>query len=111
MIFGGEDEDTCGNRDTWGAAIAASAAVIQAVSDEAEAARQGMLVETIGIYEQLRRAELDALEATQRWADAEVLTLPAKEYYQERRLKSLGLDTEWDETEGNQWTGSRGAAW
>ena len=31
MIFGGEDEDTCGNRDTWGAAIAASAAVIQAV--------------------------------------------------------------------------------
>ena len=31
MIFGGEDEDTCGNRDTWGAALAASAAVIQAV--------------------------------------------------------------------------------
>uniref|UniRef100_A0A7S4EDY2 Rubisco LSMT substrate-binding domain-containing protein n=2 Tax=Pelagomonas calceolata TaxID=35677 RepID=A0A7S4EDY2_9STRA len=87
------------------------AAVIKAVADEAEAARQGMLVATIGIYEQLRSAELDALEATQRWADAEVLTLPAKEYYQERRLKSLGLDTEWDEDEGNQWTGSRGAAW
>ena len=59
-----------------------------------------MLVEASGIYERLRSAELDALEATQRWADAEVLTLPAKEYYQERRLKSLGLDTEWDETEG-----------
>ena len=87
------------------------AAVIQAVSDEAAAARDGMLVETIGIYEQLRSAELDALEATQRWADAEVLALPAKEYYQERRLKSLGLDTEWDEDEGNQWSGSRGAAW
>ena len=29
MIFGGEDEDTCGNRDTWGAAIAASAAIIK----------------------------------------------------------------------------------
>jgi hypothetical protein len=87
------------------------AAVIKAVADEAEAAREGMLDETSGIYERLRSAELDALEATQRWADAEVLTLPAKEYYQERRLKSLGLDTEWDETEGNQWTGSRGAAW
>ncbi len=87
------------------------AAVIQAVSDEAAAAREGMLDETTGIYEQLRSAELDALEATQRWADAEVLALPAKEYYQERRLKSLGLDTEWDEDEGNQWSGSRGAAW
>ena len=87
------------------------AAVIQAVSDEAAAAREGMLEETSGIYEQLRSAELDALEATQRWADAEVLALPAKEYYQERRLKSLGLDTEWDEDEGNQWSGSRGAAW
>ena len=96
-----------------GAAAAAVllAAVIQAVSDEAAAARDGMLVETTGIYEQLRSAELDALEATQRWADAEVLALPAKEYYQERRLKSLGLDTEWDEDEGNQWSGSRGAAW
>ena len=50
-----------------------------------------MLDETIGIYEQLRSAELDALEATQRWADAEVLALPAKEYYQERRLRSLNL--------------------
>ena len=51
-----------------------------------------MLVATSGIYERLRSAELDALEATQRWADAEVLALRAKEYYQEQRLKSLGLD-------------------
>ena len=31
MLFGGEDEDTCGNRDTWDASLAASAAVLQAV--------------------------------------------------------------------------------
>ena len=31
MLFGGEDEDTCGNRHTWDASLAASAAVLQAV--------------------------------------------------------------------------------
>jgi hypothetical protein len=89
------------------------ASVVGAIVAEAAAARDGLLAPVSGRpeYEQLRRAELDALEATQRWADAEVLALPAKEYYQERRLKSLGLDTDWDENEGNQWTGSRGAAW
>ena len=89
------------------------AAVVVAIVAEAGAARDGLVAPVGGRpeYEQLRRAELDALEATQRWADAEVLALPAKEYYQERRLKSLGLDTDWDENEGNQWTGSRGAAW
>ena len=55
--------------------------------------------------------ELAALDATIRWTEADVLALPTKEYYQERRLKSLGLDTEWDDQEGNAWSGSRGAAW
>jgi hypothetical protein len=89
------------------------AAVIKAIVEEAAAARDGILEPVAGRseYEQLRQAELEALEATQRWADAEVLSLKAKEYYQQRRLKSLGLDTEWDENEGNQWSGSRGAAW
>ena len=70
-----------------------------------------MLVEASGIYEPLRSAELDALEATQRWADAEVLTLPAARSTIKKGAKSLGWTRGGDETEGNQCTGSRGAAW
>ena len=53
----------------------------------------------------------NALDATVDWVAAEVSVLGAKEYYQERRLKDLGLDTDWTEDEGNQWTGARGTAW
>ena len=55
--------------------------------------------------------ELGALDATLRWIESDVLALPTKAYYQERRLKALGLDTDWSETDGNEWTGSRGTAW
>ena len=58
-------------------------------------------------YEALRAVEVAALGATRAWAATEATALPAKQYYQERRLKALGLDTDWTEGEGNSWTGSR----
>ena len=65
-------------------------------------------------YEALRRVELAALDATRTWARGEAAALDGKAYYQERRLRDLGLDTDWAEGEGNAWTGSRaggGADW
>ena len=87
--------------------------MLKLVAAEAAAARDGLAEPVSGDlrYESLRRVELAALDATIRWTEADVLALPTKEYYQERRLKSLGLDTEWDDQEGNAWSGSRGAAW
>jgi hypothetical protein len=87
-------------------------AVLEAIREEALATRAALAESVDGaLYEALRCTELDALDATVRWAENDIIALPAKEYYQERRLKSLGLDVEWDIAEGNQWTGSRGTAW
>ena len=55
--------------------------------------------------ERVRTTELTALDATLRWTDAQLGSLNTKEYYQERRLKDLGLDTEWS-VDGAQWTAS-----
>lgn len=86
---------------------------LDAILDEARALQSAISEPVDGrpLYEALRRTELDALDATISWADADISVLPAKEYYQEKRLKDLGLDTEWSEDEGNQWTGARGTAW
>ena len=95
------------------------AACLEAFKREADALRDALLqagpADDAGApdarYEALRRIEIDALDATVDWVAAEVSVLGAKEYYQERRLKDLGLDTDWTEDEGNQWTGARGTAW
>ena len=95
------------------------AACLETFKREADALRDALLqagpADDAGApdarYEALRRIEIDALDATVDWVAAEVSVLGAKEYYQERRLKDLGLDTDWTEDEGNQWTGARGTAW
>ncbi|KAJ1460538.1 hypothetical protein M885DRAFT_509564 [Pelagophyceae sp. CCMP2097] len=56
--------------------------------------------------EAVRRAELSALEAALEAVDAELGSLSSKEYYQERRLKELGLDTEWSQDDA-QWSATR----
>lgn len=90
-------------------------AALEAVRAEADALQRTLLdagpAAGDARFEALRRTELDALDATLNWVAADLSMLAGKEYYQEKRLKSLGLDTEWSEDEGNQWTGARGTAW
>ena len=44
---------------------------------------------------QLRESEAKALKRTLEYLEREKQALDLKEYYQERRLKDLGLDSEW----------------
>ena len=58
------------------------------------------------LLDEVRQIEIKALDATLNWVSADIATLDSKEYYQERRLRDLGLDTEWS-AEESQWSGSR----
>mmetsp|Transcript_10803 Transcript_10803/g.35796 ORF Transcript_10803/g.35796 Transcript_10803/m.35796 type:complete len:444 (+) Transcript_10803:89-1420(+) len=55
---------------------------------------------------QVQTIERNALKATLDWIQRDVDDLDSKEYYQQRRLKDLGLDTAWSADEA-QWSGSR----
>ena len=56
--------------------------------------------------EAVRATEVAALEATVEALDARLAGLGDLEYYQERRLKDLGLDSEWSQDEA-QWAAAR----
>mmetsp|Transcript_22292 Transcript_22292/g.88482 ORF Transcript_22292/g.88482 Transcript_22292/m.88482 type:complete len:507 (+) Transcript_22292:2-1522(+) len=92
-------------------------AALDALADECRATQAALLKgaksppsggsdAVVALLERVRDVELAALDATLEWIDAEIANLPLKEYYQERRLKDLGLDTEWC-AEDAQWSGSR----
>jgi len=49
----------------------------------------------------VRRAERKALTRTLEYMERERMALDLKEYYQERRLKDLGLDSEWNDDDEN----------
>lgn len=56
----------------------------------------------------VRDSERQALERTMIYMKQESEALDLKEYYQERRLKSLGLDSEWSpESDDIGWGGNR----
>lgn len=56
----------------------------------------------------VRNSERQALERTCVYMKQEAEALDLKEYYQERRLKSLGLDSEWSpENDDVGWGGNR----
>jgi [ribulose-bisphosphate carboxylase]-lysine N-methyltransferase len=56
----------------------------------------------------VRKSERQALERTMIYMKQESEALDLKEYYQERRLKSLGLDSEWSpENDDVGWGGNR----
>lgn len=56
----------------------------------------------------VRDSERQALERTMIYMKQESEALDLKEYYQERRLKSLGLDSEWSpESDDVGWAGNR----
>ncbi|KAL3799928.1 hypothetical protein HJC23_007401 [Cyclotella cryptica] len=56
----------------------------------------------------VRNAERQALERTYIYMKQEAEALDLKEYYQQRRLKSLGLDSEWSpENDDVGWGGNR----
>lgn len=56
----------------------------------------------------VRDSEKQALERTMIYMKQESEALDLKEYYQERRLKSLGLDSEWSpENDDVGWGGNR----
>ena len=61
----------------------------QEVDDGASSSEAGRLCAMV------RDAERDALDRTLSNVRQEAEALDLKEYYQERRLKSLGLDSEW----------------
>lgn len=58
------------------------------------------------LFDEVRSVENEALRATLEWCEVEIASLDNKEYYQERRLKDLGLDTEWSADEA-QFTAGR----
>ncbi|KAJ8598845.1 hypothetical protein CTAYLR_008548 [Chrysophaeum taylorii] len=58
------------------------------------------------LLETVHQIELDALQRTLDWVTVDLATLDTKEYYQERRLRELGLDTEWSADDA-QWSTSR----
>jgi [ribulose-bisphosphate carboxylase]-lysine N-methyltransferase len=59
----------------------------------------------------VRNSERQALERTCVYMKQEAEALDLKEYYQERRLKSLGLDSEWSpENDDVGWGGNHAPA-
>uniref|UniRef100_A0A6S9FGC7 SET domain-containing protein n=1 Tax=Heterosigma akashiwo TaxID=2829 RepID=A0A6S9FGC7_HETAK len=60
---------------------------------------QEWVAERVRGLARLRLAERAALEATRGWFERDAQALDLKEYYQERRLKSLGLDRPLDDAE------------
>jgi [ribulose-bisphosphate carboxylase]-lysine N-methyltransferase len=66
------------------------------------------LSEKMRLCNMVRESERQALERTLIYVKQEAEALDLKEYYQERRLKSLGLDSEWSpENDDVGWAGNR----
>jgi len=83
---------------------AATTAVIDACEraladmiEEGEEGSDGTASEKERLCTMVRESEREALDRTLVFAKQEAEALDLKEYYQERRLKSLGLDSEWSQ--------------
>jgi len=75
---------------------------------EGEDASDGNLSQNAKLCAMVRESERQALERTLIYMKQESEALDLKEYYQERRLKSLGLDSEWSpEDDDVGWGGTR----
>lgn len=75
---------------------------------EGEDVADGNLSQNARLCAMVREAERRALERTLIYMKQESEALDLKEYYQERRLKSLGLDSEWSpEDDDVGWGGTR----
>lgn len=75
-------------------------AVVNTIIDACEKALQDMGECAEGgpeVCTQLRESEIRALTRTMEYLQREKEALDLKEYYQERRLKDLGLDSEWSQ--------------
>ena len=73
-------------------------AVVEAISEACETAMDDMNQCPEGgpeVCKTLRESETKALKRTLEFMLREKEALDLKEYYQERRLKDLGLDSEW----------------
>jgi len=82
----------------------ASTAVIDAceraladMMEEGEEGSDGTASEKERLCTMVRESEREALDRTLVYAKQEAEALDLKEYYQERRLKSLGLDSDWSQ--------------
>lgn len=58
------------------------------------------------LHDAVRKIEVDALDVTREWCSSQLANLDTMEYYQQRRLKDLGLDTEWCADDA-RWTAGR----
>jgi [ribulose-bisphosphate carboxylase]/[fructose-bisphosphate aldolase]-lysine N-methyltransferase len=82
----------------------------KALSDmeDPESEDEATLSEKQQLCAMVQKSERQALETTMIFMKQEAEALDLKEYYQERRLKSLGLDSEWSpENDDVGWGGNR----
>ena len=114
--LGGQDAfllESLFRKDAWGFMadpvsepneLAVTNAIIEgckkALDDFAECPENGPEVCT-----KLREAETTALTRTMEYLERDKQALDLKEYYQERRLKDLGLDSDWNPDEDNDLLG------